>query len=335
MATERACARSPRSRAARERLRPSSWSPGRPRTAVNELAADAGRGRAGELPRVVAGDAHRPLRDAEEEVDGAVERVDDPAQARSCPATSPPSSPRIPSCGRRAASSARIGRLGGEVGLADEVGRASSSCATSALGRRAEALEQHRARRRARPRPRPRAARGGWASLTRRGRPAVGPRARGLELAAEREQRAPRRSGGRRAGRPAGGRRRRSRPGPTAAGCPIAFQTPCTAPCAAAALTVQSAPRPCSAPMRKRRPRGPGQSGARRRVVEDPVDARGQRGLVAAHPRHRPRPAPARRAGPSPRVRRSRRSRMRQRRRRRRGCPAGTASAGWGTRRGP
>ena len=92
---------------------------------------------------VLAGDADRPLRDAEEEVDRAVERVDDPAhaaRARVVAALLPQHAVVRAGGGDPLADQV----LGGVVGLGDEVGR-------RALGgdpqlRAVERLAQQRAR---------------------------------------------------------------------------------------------------------------------------------------------------------------------------------------------
>jgi hypothetical protein len=60
-------------------------------------------------PSLVAhGNADAPLRDAEQEVDGAVERVDDPELRPLLPSSLPPSSPMNPSSGAALRSSSRI-----------------------------------------------------------------------------------------------------------------------------------------------------------------------------------------------------------------------------------
>ena len=106
----------PRPGRARRRASPAA-ALGRP-----QLVRAAGRRR---RPRAAVGvldrDRDRPLRDPEQEVDRPVERVDDPAQPAR-PASSPPSSPRNR---RRAARPQPRAdqRLGGLVGLRDEVGR--------------------------------------------------------------------------------------------------------------------------------------------------------------------------------------------------------------------
>ena len=116
----------PAPRARRRRSRsPSPPSPWRGRRAASGAAARrrAARGspartvksssRSGsriDADVALAGHRHAPLRDAEEVVDGAVERVDDPAQPGRCPGTSSPSSPRIASSGRARGEHARGSR---------------------------------------------------------------------------------------------------------------------------------------------------------------------------------------------------------------------------------
>ena len=72
--------------------------------------------------RVLGGDADRPLRDAEEEVDGAVERVDDPAHAARALAVAAllPQDAVVGPGGRDPLADQPLGVV---VGLGDEVGR--------------------------------------------------------------------------------------------------------------------------------------------------------------------------------------------------------------------
>ena len=122
---------------------------------------------------------------AEEEVDRAVERVDDPAARRSCRATSSPSSPRSASSGRAAARRSRI-RRSASRSASETRSVGVDFDATLRRSAAVEALAQQRARLAGdRLGERESLAAGG----SRRHRRAVlGPAARLLELAAEREQ---------------------------------------------------------------------------------------------------------------------------------------------------
>ena len=70
------------------------------------------------------GDGHGVLRDAVEEVHGAVDRVDDPGRPRSSEAAAAPSSPTNPSSGSRGHQPVEDQPLGGLVDLGDDVDRA-------------------------------------------------------------------------------------------------------------------------------------------------------------------------------------------------------------------
>ena len=145
--------------------------------------------------------------------------------------------------------------LGVEIGLADEIGgRALAAHAVARRPRRtrssssAPASRRPRRQPRAARRPRSRHARSRRASLTRTRAGELRPRALGLDLRGERQQR--RLVAGspdqlHRARQPVGV----EAGGTDAAGWPVTFQTPCTAPWRAA-LSVHSAPRPWSWPMR-------------------------------------------------------------------------------------
>ena len=128
--------RASRPRAARRRAvagRPSTTRKHSPRERVEDHA---------DARRALAGDRDAPLRDAEQVVDGAVERIDDPAHARCRRRVSSPSSPRIASSGRSASSTSRIARSAAtSASLTRSVGEL--FVATAPGPRRPRVLEQH------------------------------------------------------------------------------------------------------------------------------------------------------------------------------------------------
>ena len=85
-------------RAAGRRASAAAVARGRPQLVAHRVVDDAGERALLVLDR----DRDAPLRDAEQEVRRAVERVDDPAQPAACRACREPSSPSMPSSGPRA-----------------------------------------------------------------------------------------------------------------------------------------------------------------------------------------------------------------------------------------
>ena len=233
----------------------------------------------------LAGDRHAPLRDVEEVVDGAVERVDDPAQARLPRLRQPLLAEDARRRGARAAarrgSRARPRRRRRSRGrsacsssaTASGVRRPRCSSRTAAAARAARsAIASRVSRRGARSRGTPAGASSG-------GRCCAHGRAASIWAASRSSVTS---SPGRPPNCTAVGAPCSSKPaGTDVAGCPMAFQIPYHGTRSTEALSAQSAPRSCSSPTPERRA---GRAGHEHDVelLVDRVDARRERGLAGA-----------------------------------------------------